>query len=75
MLFRSDTPAIPSHYHDVLVLGGLYHALRSDGRDQESVVIYREWIDRLKRAKAELQKKQRDSFLFIDEPFGSGYGY
>ena len=61
----SDTPEIPAPYHDNLVLGALYHSLRSDGRDKEASVIFQEWTVALGYAKGEAQKAQSSNFIAV----------
>ena len=62
----SDTPEIPAPYHDNLVLGALYHALRSDGRDQEASVIFQEWTGAIAFARGEAQKAQSSNYIAVN---------
>ena len=69
-LTASDSPEIPNPYHDSLVLGALYHALRSDGKYREAGIVYQEWTAAIVLAKAELAKAQASNFLNINLPGG-----
>ena len=62
----SDTPEIPAPYHDNLVLGALYHSLRSDGRDKEASVIFQEWASAMAYAKGEAQKAQSSNYIAVN---------
>jgi hypothetical protein len=62
----SDTPELPAPYHDSLVLGALYHALRSDGRDAEANIALQEWAGNIGYAKGEFQKGQSSNFIAVN---------
>ena len=62
----SDTPELPVPYHDSLVLGALYHALRSDGRDAEANIALQEWAGNIGYAKGEFQKGQSSNFIAVN---------
>ena len=62
----SDTPEIPAPYHDNLVLGALYHALRSDGRDREATIVFQEWVQNIAYAKGEAQKAQSSNYIAVN---------
>ena len=62
----SDTPEIPAPYHDTIVLGALYQALRADGRDQEASIVLQEWMQNMAFAKGEVQKAQASNYISVN---------
>jgi hypothetical protein len=68
-LASTATPQVSTPYHDDLVVGALYWAYRQDGRDAEAGELLKEWQQKLAKAKAEYQKRQKDSMIFLSSMY------
>ena len=66
----TSIPEIPLPYHDLLVTGALFRALKADGRMQEAQATVAEWNSGIALAKAELRKAQISNFVNINLPGG-----
>jgi len=66
----TQSPQFPEPFHDCLVVGALYRALLSDGREQQARPALQEWAGMLGWGKSEFQKAQSSNFLNIGRQSG-----